>query len=283
MAKKHEEDLVPIDEVDVLEDNYLDKLQTDKRFSIDVDPCDRYHFSDTQKEFIANYVQFKNVPLAAKLTDIDEELAMSYYNSYNVKMEIRRINLALYHRAFATKMMSVDELGGYLTSVIIGENIAEADKIGTRDKMKAVQLIMELHKMKQESMTNPDKIIDAVDIQEDLSNLSVDAIQQLISSSKKVNTKDDKKEEIVNEIDEVNHGLSTEELSHLKSLPTQDLLKMLEETNKAVKESEENKKPKDLKLGKDSPSEITNKLKKYVDEAEEEDEDEEEEEEDEEN
>ena len=160
MARKVKNPKIPIYDIEILEDDYIEKVGTDARFSIEVDPENKYHFSDTQKDFIANYVQFKNVPLAAKLSDIEEELAKSYYNNYNVKAEIRRINLAYQHRACATKMINMDELGGWLTSILFSENVVEADKIGTRDKLQVVKLIMEIQKMKQESIANPDNIID---------------------------------------------------------------------------------------------------------------------------
>ena len=146
--------------------------------------------------------------------------------------------MALNHRAFATRMMTIDELGGYLTSIIIGDNLAEADKIGTRDKLQAAKMIMELNKMKQDGINDPDKIIDATDIQEDLSSLSVEAIQRLIESTKKKdNPAKEEKDGIIEEINEMNHNaLTIEELNHLKSLPTSELLIILEETTKVVEE-----------------------------------------------
>lgn len=248
MAKKVLPSLLPINDLGVLENGYLDSLETDARYSIEVDPQNRYNFSESQKEFIANYIQFKNVPIAAKLSGIEEELAVSYYNNYSVKAEIRRLNLALYHRAFATKMMGIDEIGGYLTAVLIGENIAEAEKIGTRDKLQVAKMLIDLNKMKQEGMSDPNKIIDAVDIQEDLSNLSVDTIQKLIKSSQKPTTETKEKGELVDEINEANNeGLTVEEINHLKTLPTSELMKILEETNKAMGvQDEENSENQDL-------------------------------------
>ena len=70
MAKKVLPSLLPINDLGVLENGYLDSLETDARYSIEVDPQNRYNFSESQKEFIANYIQFKNVPIAAKLSEI---------------------------------------------------------------------------------------------------------------------------------------------------------------------------------------------------------------------
>ena len=66
----------------------------------------------------------------------------------------------------------------------MGENISEADKIGTRDKMQAMKLMLEINRMKQEAIANPDKVID-YNLQDELNDLSVDAIQHLIATSKK--------------------------------------------------------------------------------------------------
>ena len=261
MLAKKKVEAVPINKLETVENNYLEKIDTDPRFSIEIDPENRYNFSETQKDFISNYIQFKNVPLAAKLSGIDEDTAVMYYKSYSVKAEIRRINIALYHRAFATRMLTIDEIGGYLTSVLIGENLAEADKIGTRDKMQVIKLMLELTKMKQESFANPDKVIDAVDIQEDLSNLSVDAIQQLINSSKKPKETNEDKNDIVEEINKVNNWLSTEELQHLKTLSTSELLNILEESNKNL-----NKDNNSSKKEEDKSSDLHDKFKKLLEE-----------------
>ena len=216
---------LPIDKLDVLEDDYYNKLETDPKYSIVVDPENKYNMSDTQKEFIANYIEFKNVPLAAKLTDIDEETAKSYFSMYSTKMEIRRINIAMYHRTFATRMLSLDEVGGYLTSLIIGENIAEAEKISTRDKMQAAKMIVEINRMKQEAFVNSN-VIDYNDIQDQFSDLSVDTIKAMLNTSKnrsKANEAQAEQAEIIDEFKENNPFLTNEEITQLKTMPTKDI------------------------------------------------------------
>ena len=227
---------LPIDKLDVLEDDYYNKLETDPKYSIVVDPENKYNMSDTQKEFIANYIEFKNVPLAAKLTDIDEETAKSYFSMYSTKMEIRRINIAMYHRTFATRMLSLDEVGGYLTSLIIGENIAEAEKISTRDKMQAAKMIVEINRMKQEAFVNSN-VIDYNDIQDQFSDLSVDTIKAMLNTSKnrsKANEAQAEQAEIIDEFKENNPFLTNEEITQLKTMPTKDLVNLLEETNEKL-------------------------------------------------
>lgn len=234
------EDKLDENELTVLEDAYYDKLDTDPKYSISVDPTNKYHMCEEHKIFISNFVQYKNISLAAKLTGIDEEQALEYYNQYSTKMELKRLNLALYHRTFATKMLNLDELGGWLTSIIIGENVAEADKIQTKDKMTAARMIMDIHKMKQEGFQDPDNVID-VDIQEQFENLSVETLKQMLTTSQKVAQEKAKKQNTLKE-DEISDYYSKKEdeekneeiekqIQHLKDLSSSEIVSMLEETN----------------------------------------------------
>ena len=118
-SKPKSKEVIPYEDLNVLEEGYVEKLDTDIRYSIAIDPEDKYNLSQSQKDFIEFYVQWKNIPLAAKMAGIDKDTAMQYYNTYGVKREIDRISLALYHRQFATKMLNLDEIGGYLTSFTI--------------------------------------------------------------------------------------------------------------------------------------------------------------------
>lgn len=228
MAKKKDtQELVPFEEIKALESGYKERLDTDLKYSLMVDPEDKYGMSDTQKLFVANYVQFKNIPLAAQLTDIDEDTAKSYFMSYATQQEIRRINLAMNQRKFATKLLSLDEIGGYLTASLMDENTAIVDQYKPKEKLEIAKLIIEVNKLKQNALTQP-IIMDAVDIQEQLQDLSVDTIQRLIDTSTTREAREDKTN-LVNQIKENNSLLTPEELSYLKTLSSEDLLKILDD------------------------------------------------------
>lgn len=238
----------------VLEEGYYEKLDTDKKYSLEVDPFGKYKLSETHREFIANYARFQNIPIAAKITGIDEETALDYFNSYATKVELRRINLALYHRAFATKMLNLDEVGGYLTSIIIGENIADAEKITTKDKLSAAKMILDIHKMKQEGLNNPDNIID-IDVSAQLKDLSAETLKAMLDTSerqrqakieeeqkpfvevKKFNSEQrDEAKEYYDKMEEQAEQESSEEAveddyEELNDLSQEELLAMLEEAS----------------------------------------------------
>ena len=175
--KKIIEEQTKVDDLQVakVQNELIETLNKDEQYSLIVDPQNKYNFSDEQKKFIENYVQFKNVSLAADLTGIEKDRALQYFVAYNSQQEIRRINRALYHRQFASKLVSLDEIGGYLTSLLTDENVPVGDQLSSKQKLKVVEMIVELHKLKQGVLSNPNSVSNN-DLSDALKNLSVKTI-----------------------------------------------------------------------------------------------------------
>lgn len=203
------------------------ELETNPEFSLDVDPLDKYSMPDVQKVFIKNYVEFKSIPMAAELTGLDIDTAKSYFVAYSSQQEIRRINRAMYQRQFSHKLLTIDELAGYLSSLITDENVPLADRVKTMDKVRIAQMLIDLQTYKNEGIEDPSRIIDA-DIEGEIKELSVKSIKLLINQTNKKQD-DEKKNDIIQTIDAT---LSPEEEVFLKTLPTKDILNLIEETNK---------------------------------------------------
>lgn len=212
------------------EKNYLKELDANKEYSLEVDPLNKYDMGDAQKSFIKYYVEFKNVPLASKMAGIEQEVGEAYFISYSSQNEIRRINKALIQRQFLAKMMSLDDIGGYLTSLITEDNVPLADRLKTREKLDVIKMLMELNVMKSKCIENP-STLNNNDLDKEIKELSVDTIKQLLSAS----GVKEKKKEAINEIKKNNSSLTPEELSYLESLPTTTLLNLLDENNKNKK------------------------------------------------
>lgn len=232
MAKKQnniEKVLDPqtLENIKVLEEGYTDKINTDVKYSLEVDPENKYHMLDDQKEFIKNYVQFKNIPLAAELSGIDKQTATSYFMAYSTQQEIRRINLAMYHRQFSNKLLSIDEIGGWLTSVMVDEHVPIGERLKTKDKLEVAKMIIDLNKIKANALEKP-QILDAVIIEDQLKDLSVESIQNLINVSANSEKVEQDRQEVINEIQAENDRLTPEELAYMKTLPLDALLEMLE-------------------------------------------------------
>ena len=211
-----------------LQKEYISDLDTNPKYSLEVDPENKYHMSEQQKEFIKHYVNFKSVATAAEICGIDMDIAKAYFVSFQSQAEIRRINLALYQRQFANKLLTLDEIGGYLTSLITDENVPLADQLKTIDKLKVISMLIDLNKTKIESLSNPTTIM-AQDLDIEIKNLSIQTIQQLLKAEKK---------QKVIETGEFAEVLSPEENAYLSALSTKELLSLIDETNKGDKKDD---------------------------------------------
>ena len=211
-------------DVQELQTQYINELETNPEFSLEVDPTNKYRMTKDQKEFIRHYVQFKNVVLACQLAGIDEKQGRAYYLAYSSQQEIRRINMAMYHRQFSAKLLNLDEIGGYLTSLLT-DQVPMADRLESKDKLKVAQMIIDLNELKRSALSDP-TVIDTVEVSEQIKDLSVKSIKQLISASHDTGP-DKEKDGIIEQLDDENN-LSGEEIAYLKTLPTEELLQLVE-------------------------------------------------------
>ena len=230
--KKIEEtkvDTINFDDLQLLDENFDKLINTDPRYSLQVDPLNIYNMSDEQKDFIKYYCQLKNVQAVCKLLSIDNDKGIDYYKSYASQQEIRRINLAMYSRQFSAKMLNIDQIGSYLTSLITDDNVALVDRLTPKDKLTATKMLIDLNDLKRTAYENA-TIIDNIEIDTELEKLSAKSIKQLIENSKDP-IKDLSKDEIIDGLD-INNKLSLEEKIYLKSLSINELLALQENINK---------------------------------------------------
>ena len=201
------------------------ELNENPEYSLVVDPTDKYSMSETQKAFIKNYVNFKSIPMAAELTGIDLDTAKSYFVAWSSQQEIRRINKAMYQRQFSHELLTIDELGGYLSSLITDEDVPLADRVKTMDKVRIAQMLIDLQLYKNQAINNPAELMN-IDLEGEIKELSVQSIKMLLyqKKSKKENRKDI--------IDVSANDLLPEEEAFLKTLPADELLKLIDETSK---------------------------------------------------
>lgn len=225
-AKKHET------EIKELTSQYVQVLENNPQYSLLVDPENKYNFTDLERKFIESYIEFKNIQLSCNLCGIEFETGLSLYNSYAIKEEIKRINLAMYHKQFQRKMLSIDEIGGYLSSLITEENVSFYDRLSTEKKLDVVKLLIQLTGLKRESLENPNVIM-LTDFEEKISNLSLDEIKLLINQEDSKN--DDSlilKEDLINKLN-VNKNFTDEEISYLKTLSIKELTELVDEVIKS--------------------------------------------------
>ena len=162
---------------------YLEDLSNDKRYSLSVDPENKYNLTEEHKKFIELYAQYNDLSYVCNMLDIELYNAKDYLLRYSTQYELRRLNLARYHRQIATRIISYQDLGSYLSSWLIGDNIPEKDQLKRSEKLDLVKIMMQWHKGMQDFYNEPSNIIEAT-AEEELEQLKVADIRELIQRKK---------------------------------------------------------------------------------------------------
>lgn len=226
--KKVDSPNISFNEVRAVEEGFKNELETNPKFSLEIDPGNLYNFSPLEKKFIKGMVDYKSLKfVTGMLLNIDFEDGVEMYNSYAVQEEIKRINLAMYARRFCSKMADLDSLGGYLTTAITDENVPVADRLTGKEKLAAVRLLIELNQIKANAYMNPE-VIDVTAIENDIKNLKVDDIKTLIQNSSEDDETYMKKTELISKIDK-DGLLTSEEVTYLRTMTIDELEKILKD------------------------------------------------------
>lgn len=220
-SKKKNKIMIPLEDANFLEEQYIREIENDPRYSLVVDEKNRYKFTEEEKRFILNFVQYKSVATAAEMTGIDMNYARECFQKFETQQEIRRLNSALYHRQFSAKLLNLDAIGGYLSSLLMDLNIPYADRLKSSDKLKVVDMLVKVNELKSQSIMDP-TIIMSKDISEEIKDLSIETIQSLLAESDNLD-----KVKLIESIGE-NGGLTIEESAYLETLSTHELLQILE-------------------------------------------------------
>jgi len=237
MSKKKKQEIVNVRQPDIGM-NYLKSLEDDPKYQIEVDPDGFYEMSPEHKTFVKLFVQYRNLAVVAELMNIDLALAKDYFTRYSTQQEIRRINIAIYHRQIATNIIAFEDIGSYLSSWLIGADIPEADRLTKSEKLQVVRLLMDWHKSMREIIQKPE-IITVETIEDEIKELSIANIKQLLATKSILNRNKEKKQskplpntdnkdELIAQLNEDNM-LSKEELEYLETLSAKDLLRLLKD------------------------------------------------------
>lgn len=211
-------------ELVMMDKDFRQELETNPKYSLEVDPANKYGMSEQQRLFIKYYTEYINIPLAASLAGIDNETATNIFTMPSTENEIRRINQARYLRRFNHKLLSIEQIGGWLSSLITDENVAMGDRLKTKDKLSVASMLISLNDLRRNAYDNPD-IIMTQNIEEQLKTISVDTIKQLIVTTNINNDVD--KLKVLEQLKE-KRSLSPEEVAYLKTLSIDELLKLLD-------------------------------------------------------
>ena len=246
--------LIPVELVRDAQDSLSTALKYDVKYSLEPDPTGLLKLDSAQKNFIKAYIEFRSIPTAAQVADIDEALAQKYFFDETCRSEIRRINLALYYRKFSRRLLTIDEIGGYLTSLLTDEDINENDRLTNKDKLQVAKMIIDLNQIKANAYKNPRTIENVEFVEEEIKDLSTDQIRQIIAQTKNPSkeqkeaaaTDMSKKQELLRKLNATGY-FDPSEIDYLKTCSIDELEKLVADNEEIItkneKEQTENEEP----------------------------------------
>lgn len=228
---KEQKNLIPISMVRDAQDELSVALKTDPQYSLEVDPIGTLKLTPEQKRFIECYSEFPSIAYASQLAGIEEELGREIYFDPVCKQERRRINLAKNYRKFSRRLLTVDEIGGYLTSMLMDEDMG-GERLSSKDKIQVTKQIIELNKLKAEAYMNP-RLIENVEFSDaDVKDLTAEDLKNLIEQTRKgKSATDGEKGALISELNK-NGDFDTTDIENFWSLTVDELKQLLKESER---------------------------------------------------
>ena len=87
---------IPFDEIEKIQKE-CNKSVIDLKYSLEVDPENKYSFDDVEKEFIKLYVEYKSIPHVANWLNLDESEAKEMYSNTFIQNEIKMNHSSIEH------------------------------------------------------------------------------------------------------------------------------------------------------------------------------------------
>ena len=203
--------------------NIVEYINNKDDNSLEVDANNRYNFDDLTKAFIHLYCEFSSLEFTCKQLDITVAQGEKLISQYNVQLEIKRINKAMYNRCFARQVMNLQDIGGYLTSLITDE-VPVTKQLSRKDKLEAVKMLIALNIRQEELLQQPKTEIiiqQEENVEEELKKLSLASIKQLISTKEN----EDERKTIIQDLKN-KYNYSIEELMKFSTMSIEELKKI---------------------------------------------------------
>lgn len=224
-------------EMDKVQENFNELIETDPQYSLQIDPTNKYHFTQDEKDFIQLSIQYKSAKIVTEALGIDYKEYALMNARFPIREEIKRINKVIYQYQFSNKMLNLDQVGGYLTSLLTDDFVPLDDRLKTKDKVQVAKMIADINKLKMDAMNKP-TVLEPIEIEEKLEKLSVASIKQLLISNANPSKELSEKNAIIDQINE-DKLLTAEEIAVLRNSSLTELMEMLDEITKAKKKDEQ--------------------------------------------
>lgn len=191
------------------------------------------------KDFILVYYQSGNLVATTKCLNISIEDAVSIYKEPRVQEVLRELNLERHRLMFSQKMLNLEEIGSYLSNVILDTNISDDNKLSARDKLDAAKLLLEVHNTINNSLSDPVTLNNYEILDMQFKDLSVNTIKSLLSNVNNDNKKplitnysESATEQVIDELNKLNN-IEVKKIKHQQLITAKN--KLMNEVDKIKK------------------------------------------------
>lgn len=200
---------------------YVATVQSDPKYSLEISKG----FSEEEYEFIRLYYDLRNVNTVAEVLGMEIEVANALFVKPSIMQEIKRLDLAVYHHQFAKNLLTIDEIGGYLSSLLIDDMVPFSQKLDAPMKLKVAEMLIKLNTLKLEAFSKPEDY-SYQDVESQIKDMSVNAIKRLLEANPDKTPID------------VTPQPTNVDLGNLKDKTPSELLSLVEETSKNIDQTQ---------------------------------------------
>lgn len=137
-----------------------ERVLNDPEYSTEVDPQNKLGFTGQQRNFITMYIQYNDVGmmLASGFTMDDITTLRSTPKIWN---ECQRIEKAIVAHRLVGKVLSLDELAAFLSSMVMGIGLPAHERLTPNAKLQAIRLLFEYVALS----SKPDALFNAIEVE----------------------------------------------------------------------------------------------------------------------
>lgn len=111
------------------------------------------NLTDIQQKFVFLYRDHHDPFIVGSILELTDEETFELWSNKSVQTALERLNKKLFHEQILQRLVSIDELGGYLTSQLLD------DSVDSDTKLAICKMLIDLNKLKATLFTKPTNFI----------------------------------------------------------------------------------------------------------------------------
>ena len=141
------------------------------------------NLTDLQRDFITIYYKTNSFHQTKSLLNLSNEDAVFMMKDPLIQEYIYKLKIERQRQLFKGKMLSLEELGIYLSSRLIDVNLPLNDKFNNNEKLQASKLLIDIYKTLNNYTENPNLLMSQTNIKNELKieKLEVKELKDLLT------------------------------------------------------------------------------------------------------